>query len=137
MAGISSSPLLDPVIPPSPNLSVSEKNDQKSPVQEWLPEAACCSRPYLKAYHTWIQTQGVYRVFKPSPLHQPCDSPPTSISEGWRVTQECSVQIKLVFYFVIWLNLTYCIGRENYFQGTENLSIILADQVIIRLFHLF
>lgn len=73
--------------PPSPN-PPSQKNSQK-PRNAAMgavlsPEVASCSRPSLKAYHTWVQTQPAadmspfldYRVFKPAPLVWPWEFSP-------------------------------------------------------------
>ena len=41
---------------------------------------------------------------------------------GGGLTQECFVQINLVFYFLIQFDLAYCVDRDTYCHVTENLS---------------
>lgn len=40
-------------------------------------------------------------------------------------------QISLVFHFLMWLDLAYCVGRETYYQGTENLLHIPRNELML------
>lgn len=100
--------------PPSPNLNFFRKTS-KSP--SFPPEAPDCT----------------YRVFKLQFLGQPCDfssSLPQPTSAG---LERALLKLNLVLYFLIRLDLAYCVCGEPHYRGTF-ICVIVCTWQLTRLY---